>query len=150
MTNPYQAYQQSENAFLEQKVLSASPLELVCLLYDGGVEAVAQAQRHLENGDILARGRAVTRAQGILLELLNSLNGSVDADLSRRLALLYDYMLRKLEEGHREQSPAAFSEVEQLLRNLQESWKELAQEESQQLKTVAAPASDSNPAACLA
>ncbi len=127
MSTPHQAYSQNENAYLEHKILSASPLELVCMLYEGAIDAVADAKRHLAADDVLARGRAISRVQAIVVELLNSLNAQVDQDLARRLTLLYDYVLRKLEEGHREQSTAPLDEAEQLLRNLHEGWKQLCQ-----------------------
>lgn len=126
MSTPHLAYSQNENAYLEHKVLSASPLELVCLLYEGGIEALQDAKRHLSAGDVLARGRSVARAQAIVLELLSSLNAQVDPDLARRLTLLYDYILRKLEEGHREQQSAPLEEAEQLLRNLHDGWRQLS------------------------
>ncbi len=126
MSTPHQAYYQTETSYLEHKVLAASPVELVCLLYEGAIEGVGDARRHLERGDVLARGRAVSRVQAIVMELLSSLNGQVEGDLSKRLALLYDYILRKLEDGHREQAREPFDEAETLLRNLHEGWRQLA------------------------
>jgi flagellar secretion chaperone FliS len=127
LSTPHQAYSQNQNAYLEHKVLSASPLELVCMLYEGAIDAVVDAKRHLAADDVLARGRAISRVQAIIVELLNSLNSQVDQDLARRLTLLYDYVLRKLEEGHREQSAGPLDEAEQLLRNLHEGWKVLCE-----------------------
>ncbi|GAB4404403.1 MAG: hypothetical protein OHK0021_16880 [Bryobacter sp.] len=149
LPTPYQAYRESESAYLEQRVFSSSPLELVCLLYEGAIDGVGSCRRFLQQGDILARGRSVARVQGILVELLNSLNGQVDADLARRLALLYDYMLRKLEEGHREQRPEPFEEVESLLKNLQEAWQDLVKAETSSI-TKQSSETDASPANCLA
>lgn len=125
MSTPHQAYFQTENSYLEHKVLSASPLELVCLLYEGGIESLQDARRHLATGDVLARGRSIGRVQAIVVELISSLNAQVDPDLARRLTLLYDYILRKLEEAHRDQSAPPLEEAEQLLRNLHEAWRQL-------------------------
>lgn len=135
MSTAYQAYSQNENAYLEHKILSASPLELVCLLYEGGIEALQDAKRHIAAGDVLARGRSISRVQAIIAELLSSLNAQVDQDLARRLTLLYDYILRKLEEGHREQNPQPLDEAEQLLRNLHEGWKQLSLQMAPQSST---------------
>jgi flagellar protein FliS len=60
------------------------------------------------------------------MELVTSLNGQVEGDLSKRLALLYDYIIRKLEEAHREQALGPLDEAEILLKNLHEGWKQLA------------------------
>ncbi len=138
MSTPHQAYSQNEQSYLEHKVLSASPLELVCLLYEGGIEALQDAKRHLASGNVLARGRSIARVQAIVVELLSSLNAQVDQDLARRLTLLYDYILRKLEEGHREQTASPLEEAEQLLRNLHDGWRQLSGQVAHPLESAAA------------
>ncbi len=126
MYSPHQAYYQAESSYQEHKVLSASPIELVCLLYEGAIDGINDARRHLESGDILARGRSVARVQAIVAELVNSLNGEADRELAKRLTLLYDYVLQKLEDAHREQQSSPLAEAEQILRNLQEGWQQIA------------------------
>ena len=58
------------DAYLEGRILSADPLELVRLLYQGCSDAVRDARRRLADGDIAGRSQAVTRAYEILAELL--------------------------------------------------------------------------------
>jgi drug/metabolite transporter (DMT)-like permease len=60
MTNPYAAY-------LETNVLSANPLELVCMMYAGAIEAVRDARRFLAEAEVAL---PVTVAMPILLVLL--------------------------------------------------------------------------------
>ncbi len=67
-------YQNASDAYLESRVLSADPLDLVRMLYHGATGAVRDARRHLESGEIEARSRSISRACAILLELLASLD----------------------------------------------------------------------------
>lgn len=123
-----QGYLETEQNYQQQRVEQATPLELTCILYEGAIQAVEQAQVFLKRGDILARGRAVARAQGILLELTESLDRKKGGDFAARLGLLYDYMLAKLTEAHAQQVGEPLVEVRQLLTDLYSAWRQIAPE----------------------
>ena len=118
MANPYAAY-------LESKVLAASPLELVHLAYQGAIDAVMEARGHLAAGRIIERGRAITRAQQIICELLAALDYKKGGELSSRLAGLYKYMRRRLTDAHVKQADEPMAEVQGLLETIDAGWKEL-------------------------
>lgn len=111
----------ARDAYLESRVLSADPLELVRILYQAGVEAVANARRCLAQGDIAGRSREITRAHSILTELTLSLNHEA-GPIARDLAELYDYMQRRLLEAHLRQADGPLAEVGRLLATLLEGW----------------------------
>ena len=125
-----QGYLENEQNFQQQRVQQASPLELTCILYEGAIQAVEQAQVFLKRGEILARGRSIARVQGILMELTESLDRKNGGDFAARLGLLYDYMLRKLNEAHTQQNLQPLVEVRQLLADLLSAWREIAPEPS--------------------
>lgn len=110
--------------YIEDEVLTADPLRLVRLLYRAAVEAVAGARRHLHNGEIRPRSRAITKAVEILAELSSSLDHENAGDLSFQLARLYDYMQRRLIEANASQSDAPLAEVEYLLSSLEDAWRQ--------------------------
>jgi flagellar protein FliS len=114
------------DSYLENRILGASPLELVAILYQEASKSVREAIRQLETGDIRARSRAVTRAQLILMELVNSLDLEAGGFIARNLAELYDYMQRRLTEANAAQSRAQLEEVARLLGILEEGWKHCA------------------------
>jgi flagellar secretion chaperone FliS len=109
--------------YLDQEVLSASPLKLIQLLYGGALESVAAARRFLRQRDIRARARAINKAIGILNELSRSLNYEADLQLSRNLAGLYRYIVRLLIEANLKQMEGPLAEAETLLSTLAEAWK---------------------------
>lgn len=113
---------QGHDAYLEGRILSADPLELVRLLCQGAGNAVRDARRRLAEGDIVGRSRAVSNAYDILAELLAALDHSRGGELAGRLALLYDYMQRRLLEANLQQSDAPLAEVLNLLATLSEAW----------------------------
>ena len=121
-------WQNAHDAYLENRVLSASPLELVHLLYQAATGAVREARRQLAAGEIAARSRAISKACGILMELVASLDHERGGELSHRLAQLYDYMQRRLLEANFRQVDEPLAEVLGLLATLSEAWQGIAQE----------------------
>jgi flagellar protein FliS len=112
----------SQNLYLESRILSADPVELVQMLYQGALESIESARKHLKAGDIAARSQAVTKACDILIELTASLDHSAAGDFSRNLLELYDYMSRRLLEANFRQSDEPLAEVAKLLSTLLEGW----------------------------
>jgi flagellar secretion chaperone FliS len=143
-TNPKLAYLANEQAYIEQRVLEASPVELTCILYEGAVEAIRDAVMFLQQGEVIARGRSISRAQGILMELTQSLSQEADEQLSQRLGLLYEYSVRRLGEAHQSQNENALLEVKGLLENLLDAWRQISPDranegaERRELETVEA------------
>lgn len=113
---------------LEQDVMSASPAQLVGMLYQGALDAVNAARPHLWAGEIAQRSRQLTRAQMILSELTASLDFARGGDVAKNLGRLYDYMGRRLTEANFQQTEEPLLEVSRLLQNLVEAWEGVAPE----------------------
>jgi len=110
-------------SYLENDVLTADPLKLVQLLYEGAIEAIESARRHLGAGDVWARARAITKALAILHALTASLDHAKGGELSVRLAGLYDYIERLLIDANSKQEERPLVEARQLLNVLMEGWR---------------------------
>jgi flagellar secretion chaperone FliS len=113
------------NTYEENRILTASPLGLVKILYTAATRAVQTARKHLGAGDIASRSREITKAQEIILELASSVNPSKAPELSERLLALYDYMQARLIEANMEQKDEPLATVDSLLRTLQEAWSQV-------------------------
>src|ERR1022692_2033890 len=97
-SNGHDAYlvNSGHDAYLESRIMTADPIELVNLLYQACVQAVREARRHLAEGRIAERSREINKACQIVIELATSLDHERGEEISRRLALLYDYIQRRL------------------------------------------------------
>jgi flagellar protein FliS len=111
---------------MESSVLTATPLELVSMLYRCAIDSVAQARHCLATGDVAGRAKPVTRAFDAITELMLSLDHERGGEVSRNLADLYAYVQHKLLLGHCNQSDEDFAEVGRLLSTLKESWDQIA------------------------
>jgi flagellar protein FliS len=117
-SNPYEAY-------IEDEILTADPVKLVQMLYQGAMEAVADARAKLAAGDIKGRSAAVTKAVEILAELSCSLDHERGGGLSASLAALYDFVQRRLLAGNQEQADLPLAEAKRILQTLAEAWLDL-------------------------
>ena len=115
----------AHDAYLDGRVLSAAPIELVNLLYQACNRNVRDARRALAVGDIRGRSAAISRAAAIVTELTTSLNHIDGGDLSRQLARLYDFMQRQLVDANVQQSDPPLVAVLGLLTTLGEAWETL-------------------------
>jgi len=97
-------WRNAHDTYLEERVLSADPVELIELLHQAAITAVGDARRHLAEGRILARAKSISKACEILLELAGSLDHQRGGDFSVRLSQLYAYMHRRLVEANSRQS----------------------------------------------
>jgi flagellar secretion chaperone FliS len=110
------------NAYLESEIELAGPVRLVELLYQGALDAIRSARRDLAAGRIESRGRGVSKASAIVLELSASLDFERGGEIARNLAALYEYLLVRLTEGHAKASDEPLAEAERLLAILASAW----------------------------
>jgi len=110
------------DTYLEEQVMSASPLGLVRILFGAATEAVLKARAHLAAGDIRERSREIGRAAAIVTELAGSLDRERGGDLAHRLADLYGYIGRRLLEANHLQQDEPLAECLSLLTTLREAF----------------------------
>ena len=119
-----QAYAKIE---VESAVMSASQHQLVIMLFDGALSALVRARLFLADGNIPAKGLALSKAiniieNGLKVGLVEN-NGD---ELTQNLIALYAYMVRRLLHANVNNDASAIEEVENLLRNIADGWKEVA------------------------
>ena len=120
--NPYSAgmYQQ---VGLETGLTDATPHRLVAMLFEGWMEAVAQARGAMRAGDIAAKGQAIGRAVRILDEGLRAgLDMKAGGNLARDLGQLYAYLTARLTQANLHNDESALEECVRLMKPLHEAW----------------------------
>ncbi len=117
-------------AYQTQSILTASPGQLVLLMYDGALRFMNQARAAFAlPEDNLSRiqsiNTALLRAQAVIAELRANLDLKAGGELAVNLDRLYDYHLRRLQEANLRKDEAPLAEVERLVRSLREGWAEM-------------------------
>jgi flagellar secretion chaperone FliS len=115
-----------KSAYLEGRILSASPLDLVNILYEHAILEVQQARESLARRDVAARSRSISKAISIIGELQSSLDHEAGGEIATRLGQLYQYMRTQLTAGNVQQSDKPLGEVAKLLESLGDAWRTVA------------------------
>ena len=110
---------------------SASPVQIIILLYDGAINALAAAKGKMREMRLAEKGQLVSKAIGIVEGLRSILDHDKGGEIARNLDNLYDYMKRRLVAANLKNEPEGLDEVAQLLGNLREAWVELDARERQ-------------------
>ena len=117
---------------IETGVISASPHKLIIMLYDGAITSLANANRHMKDNDIPAKGYAISKAIAIIeTGLRASLDKKAGGDIADSLDALYEYMSNRLLQANLNNQPEGITEVENLLRDLKVSWEAIAPNNNQ-------------------
>lgn len=110
---------------LESAVMSASPHQLIVMLFDGALSALVRAKLFMEQGAIPEKGKALSHAINIIDSgLKTALDTSEEDELTTNLIALYEYMVRRLLHANLHNDIAAIEEVERLLGNIADAWKQ--------------------------
>ena len=112
---------------METGVAAADPHQLIVMLFDGALLAIAKAGSAMQQKQIAEKGQAISQAIDIIANGLQaSLNFSAGDELANRLAALYDYMCTRLVHANLNNDAAALSEVGRLLGEIKSAWEEIA------------------------
>ncbi len=116
--NPYEAYQNNS-------VTTASPGELTLMLYNGCLKFINLAKHAIENNEIEKKNTNIQKVQNIISELNLTLN--MDIEISKNMRPLYEYVNRRLMEANIQQDISILKEVEELITEFRDTWKQVIQ-----------------------
>ena len=120
--NPYA----SPQAYRSSSVMTATPGQLVVMLYDGLARFLKQAEVFAEEGSWSHANDRLTKADAILDELLITLDLENGGELAERLQAIYVYCKRLLIESRIERQTEPIRHAARLLGELREAWAEAA------------------------
>ncbi|RUR69198.1 flagellar export chaperone FliS [Variovorax guangxiensis] len=115
---------------VETSVMSASPHQLITMLFDGAKTAIGMARHHMAAGDTEAKGNAISKAIGIVDNGLKAgldaqAAGEAGAELVANLSALYDYIVQRLFRANLHNDVLALDEADRLLENVASAWREI-------------------------
>jgi flagellar protein FliS len=119
------AYAPAPNAYRESAVLTATPEQLVVMLYDGANRFLTQSAIAMRDGRPALAGEKLRRAEAIIDELLATLDLSV-GEIAERLQALYLFFKEHLMAARLEQNADKVEEVARLMRELRSAWAGIA------------------------
>jgi flagellar secretion chaperone FliS len=111
-------------------VLTASPGQLVLMLYDGALRSLALTREAFARPEedmarIAIINTQLIKAQNIITELQGTLNHDAGGEFSRQMERLYEYYNRRLVEANLRKQVGPVIEVERMLGDVRNGWAEM-------------------------
>src|SRR5450756_2221077 len=100
---------------LQSAAMSASPHQLISMLFDGAKTAITMARHHMASGEIVAKGNAISKAiniidNGLKVALEADPSDPAECELVANLSQLYDYISQRLLFANLRNDPALLDE----------------------------------------
>ena len=129
---------------LEIGAMSASPHQLIVMLFDGAKAAMSMARHHMASGDIVAKGHAISKAinivdNGLKASLDASTGGKAGEKLVANLTALYDYINQRLMYANLRNDPAMLEEACSLLESVSSAWRDIGDGQASPANGAAVP-----------
>ncbi len=121
--------------YQELNVTTASPMQLILMLYDECIRALDRAETGfaIEDNPTLRNetiGNNILHAQDIITELAVSLDMEKGGEIAINLQRLYDFMVNHLTTANVNKEVKPLREVRTMMADLREAWREVAKHEN--------------------
>lgn len=114
----------STNQYLKNQIETASPEQILIMLYDGAIRFIRRAMVGIENNDMTELRVGVNKTLAIIIEFSSSLDHKIGGQIAEDLDALYAFMIRELNSVTISPEMAKLESVEKLLVDLRATWKE--------------------------
>ena len=109
------------NAYKESSVLTATPQQLVVMLYDGARRFLLQGAVAMRQGDVSTSNDRLQRAEAIIDELTATLDMDAGA-VAERLQGIYTFCRRQLTDARVARDADKIDQVGRMLGELRDAW----------------------------
>jgi flagellar protein FliS len=113
-------------AYKQQSILTATPGQLVVMLYDGCLRFLNQAAYAMRGGDMAESYARLSRAEAIIEELHSTLDMEKGGVVASRLQGIYVFCSKHLLDARRNREPENIEKVSELLAELRDAWAQIA------------------------
>lgn len=103
----------------------ANQVELVQMLFSALLDAMSEADGHLQRGAIVLKCQSIARADKIVQGLRVTLDHANGGELARNLDALYDYVSRRLLHANLRNDVESLREARGLMAEISEAWEML-------------------------
>jgi flagellar protein FliS len=114
------------DAYRRTQAQSATPMQLVVMLYDGALRFLTEAKGAQAVGDLPRRSHALRKVAAIVAECHSTLDLERGGELAAELDRLYNYISARLLDITVTRDATAIDEVHKLMTTLRNAWADLA------------------------
>ncbi|MDD3815241.1 MAG: flagellar export chaperone FliS [Desulfocapsaceae bacterium] len=139
--NAYSNQYQQQQQYQQNQIYTATPEQIMIMLYDGAIRFTRQAMMAGEQGNQVLKMEKISKTMAIITEFSNTLDHEIGGQIAADLDGLYQFMIRELNAARKDDSGEKLKTVEGLLVDLRETWAEaidINRHQQDETKTVTA------------
>jgi flagellar protein FliS len=112
------------NQYQQNQVNTASPEQILLMLYDGAIRFTRRAITGLEENKPELKNSGISKTMAIISEFSISLDHEIGGQIAEDLDALYHFMMRELTSANLKNDVKKLRNVERLLMDLRQTWGE--------------------------
>lgn len=125
-------YGKGIDEYKKQTISSASPVQLVVMLYDAAIRNAELGRIAMEADRIQEQNDHLLKSQKIISELTCSLDMERGGEVAQNLFGLYTYCLNQLTKANIEDKPEPVKEVVRILESLRDAWRQISESQNEE------------------
>jgi flagellar protein FliS len=118
-------YSEGAGAYLKTSVETASPIDLVIMLYDSAMHQIHKGADAMKAGDRYRQNLHLCKAQRAVTELMCSLDHEKGGEIAANLMALYSFVHSRLVAANMEDDLVPLAECERVLADLRLCWTDI-------------------------
>lgn len=126
------AYAQSADAYLVQRVMGASPEQQAALLMEAGQRFLGKAVKAMEQKDPLGTARSLDRVAEIIVEAGFRLNREDGGELVENLLKVYDWWTREIIEASATKNAARLKAISHHMGEIRQAWEQFHEKQTKE------------------
>ncbi len=110
------------NSYAQNQILTASPEQILIMLFDAAIRFNREAQAANNAGNISKKLEKIGRVFNIISELSNTLDHNIGGEIAEELDALYQFHMQELDKARKDKSNKHLQFVEDFLVEWRETW----------------------------
>jgi flagellar protein FliS len=127
-------YARSVNTYRNNAIHSASPGQLVLMLYDGALRFMDNAVRGFDEPNFITANEQIhnnlIKTQAIITELQATLDFDQGGEIARNLYRIYEFMQDQLRTANRDKAKEPIHVVQKLLSDIRDAWAQMLDQQT--------------------
>ena len=123
------AYQKGN---IKQQIAQADPHQITLMLMQGAIDKMAYAKGCMERKDFEGKSVHLSKASAIIVNLRDTLDFTVESEVTDNLFALYDFMVNRLTDAHVQNSQSIIDEVIGLMLPIKTAWASIPEDAKQE------------------
>ena len=136
------AYAQSADTYLVQRVMTASPEQQAALLMEAGQRFLGKAIKAMEQKDHFEVGRCLSRVTEIINESILRLNHEDGGELVQNLMKIYDWWTWEIFEASSTKDTARLEAISHHMGEIRQAWEQFHEKQIRATQASESPVRD--------